>query len=210
MSEMMNKFMYGTFVVLGLFFANSVMAGGITSLKDFYSNTESMRASFHQIVNDNQGNKVQEVEGTMQLQRPNKFRWDYNEPYEQQIVSDGKAVFLYDTDLEQVTVRQLSNALGSSPAALLAGGSGVEKNFKLENANREDGLDWVLAQPKDEESGFDRIFLGFKANKLSKLEMHDSFSHVTYVTFQSVERNPTLQAATFLFKTPEGVDVVGE
>jgi outer membrane lipoprotein carrier protein len=207
---MMNKSIFGVLAGLVLFFSNAVMADGIASLKDFYSNTNSMRAKFHQVVNDNTGSKVQEVDGTMQLQRPNKFRWDYNKPYEQQIVSDGKEVFLYDADLEQVTVRQLSNALGSSPAALLAGGDEVEKSFKLENANRKDNLDWVLAVPKAEDSGFERIFLGFEANKLRKLEMHDSFSHVTYIDFQSVERNPALQTATFLFKTPEGVDVVGE
>ena len=169
-----------------------------------------MRAQFSQVVNDKQGRKIQEVEGTMQLQRPNKFRWDYKKPYEQQIVSDGKQVFLYDTELQQVTIRELSKSLGSSPAALLAGGEAVEKNFTLKNANRKDGLTWVLALPKDKDSGFDRVLLGFKADKLRKMELYDSFSHVTHITFDEVERNPTLQDATFLFTPPEGVDVVGE
>ncbi len=186
------------------------MADGVSSLRDFFDHTNTMRAKFSQVVNDTQGRKVQEVEGTMQLQRPNKFRWDYNKPYEQQIISDGKDVFLYDTDLQQVTIRELSKAIGSSPAALLAGGDAVEKSFILKNAVRKDGLTWVLALPKDKESGFERVLLGFKSGKLRKMELYDSFNHVTLITFSDVERNPVLQDATFLFTPPKGADVVGE
>ena len=123
---------------------------------------------------------------------------------------NGKQVFLFDTELQQVTIRELSKSLGSSPAALLAGGEAVEKSFTLKNATRKDGLTWVLALPKDKESGFERVLLGFKADKLRKMELYDSFSHVTHITFDGVERNPTLQDATFLFTPPAGVDVVGE
>ena len=191
-------------------FSESSLADGVSSLHDFFNNTQTMRAKFSQMVTDNKGRKVQEVEGTMQLQRPNKFRWDYNKPYEQQIISDGKDVFLYDTDLQQVTVRALSKAIGSSPAAMLAGGDAVDKGFTLKNANRKDGLTWVLALPKDKDSGFDRVLLGFKDQKLRKMELYDSFNHVTHITFDAVERNPLLQDATFLFTPPKGVDVVGE
>lgn len=193
-----------------LVFSNLAFADGVSSLLDFFNHTNSMRAQFTQVVNDLKGRKVQEVEGTMQLQRPNKFRWDYKKPYEQQIVSDGKQVFLFDTDLQQVTIRDLSKALGSSPAALLAGGEAVEKSFKLKNATRKDGLTWVLALPKDKDSGFDRVLLGFKAEELRKMEMYDSFNHVTHITFSEVERNPTLQESTFLFTAPKGADVVSE
>ena len=202
----MNKLLFG----LMLLVSNSAMADGVSSLRDFFNNTATMRAQFSQVVNDKQGRKIQEVNGTMQLQRPNKFRWDYKKPYEQQIVSDGKQVFLYDTELQQVTIRELSKSLGSSPAALLAGGEAVEKSFTLKNAIRKDGLTWVLALPKDKESGFDRVLLGFKADKLRKMELYDSFNHITHITFNEVERNPILQEATFLFTPPEGVDVVGE
>jgi outer membrane lipoprotein carrier protein len=193
-----------------LFISQLAIADGVSSLRDFFNNTNSMRAQFSQVVNDKQGRKEQEVEGTMQLQRPNKFRWDYKKPYEQQIVSDGKQVFLFDADLQQVTIRELSKALGSSPAALLAGGEAVEKSFTLKNATRKDGLTWVLALPKDKDSGFDRVLLGFKAEELRKMEMYDSFNHVTHITFSDVERNPALQDATFLFTTPKDADVVGE
>ncbi len=197
-------------LTLQLLSSRQALADGVSSLRDFFNNTTTMRAQFSQVVNDKQGRKIQEVEGTMQLQRPNKFRWDYKKPYEQQIVSDGKQVFLFDTELQQVTIRELSKTLGSSPAALLAGGEAVEKSFILKNATRKDGLAWVLALPKDKESGFDRVLLGFKADKLRKMELYDSFNHITHITFNEVERNPILQDVTFLFTPPEGVDVVGE
>lgn len=205
----MNKLLL-SMLTAGMLFSSAVMADGVTSLKDFYHNTNSMRAKFHQEVKDTTGAVIQEVEGTMQLQRPNKFRWDYNKPYEQQIISDGKDVFLYDTDLEQVTIRTLGQALGSSPAALLAGGADVEKSFVLSSINREDGLDWVEALPKNDESGFERIMLAFDGKKLRKMEMYDSFKNITLIAFSSVERNPSLQLSSFLFTTPEGVDVIGQ
>jgi len=92
----------------------------------------------------------------------------------------------------------------------LAGGKGVEESFTLKNAVRKDGLTWVLALPKDKESGFERVLLGFKADKLRKMELYDSFNHITHITFNEVERNPVLQDSTFLFTPPKGVDVVGE
>jgi outer membrane lipoprotein carrier protein len=130
-------------------------ADGISSLKNFYAKTNAMRANFYQIVTDRQGQKIQEVYGEMQLKRPNMFRWDYNKPFEQQIISDGKQVWLYDTELAQVTVRALSKALGSSPAALLAGGESLDKNFKLVNLPAKDNLEWVSANPNDTDSGFE-------------------------------------------------------
>lgn len=191
-------------------FANIAFAGGVESLKGFYNNTNAMRAKFVQKVTDNQGAIVQEVEGTMQLQRPNKFRWDYNKPYEQQIISDGKEVFLYDTDLEQVTIRSLSQTLGTSPASLLAGGAEVEKSFDLKDISGKGGLDWVEALPKGEDSGYERILLGFKGNNLREMKLFDSFKNTTSIAFSNIERNPKLEIVDFLFKAPEGVDVIGE
>lgn len=185
-------------------------ADGSSSLKNFYDKTHAMRANFYQLVTDKQGRKIQEVYGQMQLKRPNKFRWDYNKPFEQQIISDGKQVWLYDTELAQVTVRELSKALGSSPAALLAGDDSLDKNFKLMNASRTDNLDWVIATPKDKDTGFEQISLGFKDNALQEMDLVDSFGHQTKIVFTKLESNPVIDAKTFLFKPPKGVDVVGE
>ncbi len=187
-----------------------VKADGITSLKNFYDKTHAMHANFYQVVTDRQGRKIQEVYGEMQLKRPNKFRWDYNKPYEQQIISDGNQVWLYDTELAQVTVRTLSKALGSSPAALLAGDDSLDKNFKLMNTSQKDSLDWVSATPKDKETGFEKISLGFKDNTLQEMDLVDSFGHQTQIIFSKVVLNPSLADKLFLFKAPKGVDVVGE
>jgi outer membrane lipoprotein carrier protein len=202
----MNKLFFAVLMLL----ASTAFADGVSSLREFFTHTHAMRAQFKQQVLDKNGQKIQQVEGSMQLQRPNKFRWDYKKPYEQQIVSDGKQVFLYDIDLQQVTVSDLAKTLGSSPAAMLAGGEAVEKSFTLKNASRKDGLTWVLALPKNKDSGFDRVILGFKEGQLRKMELYDSFSHVTHIEFSLVERNPSLTLETFLFTPPQGVDVVGE
>ncbi len=198
-------------ILAGLMFMPMLSnADGSASLKNFYEKTQALRADFHQIVSDKKGQKIQDVYGQMQLKRPNKFRWDYNKPFEQQIISDGKQVWLYDTELAQVTVRELSRALGASPAALLAGEDSLDKNFKLVSAYRKDKLDWVSANPKDKDSGFDNISLGFKDDVLQEMIMLDSFGHLTKIVFTNLEANPVIDAKTFLFKPPKGVDVVGE
>lgn len=188
----------------------SAYADGMSSVKAFYQDTKAIRANFHQVVTDRQGRKVQEVDGEMQLKRPNKFKWDYNKPYEQQIISDGHQVWLYDTDLAQVTVNSLRQSIGSSPAALLAGDANIDKSFKLSNAFRKDDLEWVSANPKDKESGFEKILMGFKDNKIQALSLIDSFGHTTQITFSDVQVNPALDEKNFSFKPPQGVDVVGE
>lgn len=185
-------------------------ADGMTSLKNFYKQTQAVRANFHQLVTDRQGRKVQEVFGEMQLKRPNKFRWDYSKPFEQQIISDGERVWLYDIELAQVTVRPLGKALGSSPAALLAGDSNLEKNFKLKNIMSQDGIDWVSADPNNEDSGFEKILIGFKNDQLQEMQLVDSFGHQTKIVFSKLENNPVINNKLFLFKPPAGVDVVGE
>lgn len=185
-------------------------AGGVDSLRSFFQTTQSLRANFQQTVVDNQGRKVQEVTGTMQLQRPGKFRWDYNKPYVQVIVGDGARVWLYDPELSQVTVRSLDQALGNTPAALLAGSKEMEKSFTLKDEGRQDDLDWVLATPKTPESGFEKVFLGFRNDRLQEMELHDSFGHMTVIEFSKLEANPKLSPQAFRFVPPAGADVVGE
>ena len=187
-----------------------VHADGVERLKAFFESTTSMRALFHQTVVDSKGRKVQEVDGSMQLQRPGKFHWDYYKPYLQLIVGDGEKVWLYDPELNQVTVRALDKALGSSPAALLAGSKEIEKTFVLKNEGLQDGLEWVSATPKNTESGFERVLLGFKETLLQEMELHDNFGHITVIEFSKLERNPKLESQSFHFTPPAGADVVGE
>lgn len=185
-------------------------ANGVDRLKEFFQSTQSLSAAFHQTVLDNQGRKIQEVDGHMQLQRPGKFRWDYNKPYVQQIIGDGSKVWLYDPELNQVTVRDLDKAIGSSPAALLAGNKEMERDFLLTYQDRQDGLEWVLATPRHKDSGFESVAIGFNNGMLQAMELRDSFGHTTKIEFSNLQRNPKLPTGTFRFTPPKNADVVGE
>lgn len=185
-------------------------ADGVDDLKQFYQSTQSMRAQFKQTVFDQKGRKLQEVNGNMLLQRPNKFRWDYQKPYEQQIISDGRQVFLFDVDLQQVSVRTLDKVLGTSPAALLAGGPNVEESFRLSRLVDYEGLQRVQAKPKQKDSGFQVVIISFDHGKLAEMRLVDAFSQSTHIVFSNVEVNPSLNTSQFLFTVPKGVDVVGE
>lgn len=197
-------------LILNLLVPLASHAGGVEQLHSFFESTQSLQADFRQTVVDSQGRKVQEVDGTMQLQRPGKFRWDYNKPYVQQIVGDGEKVWLFDPELNQVTVRSVDKAIGSSPAALLAGSKEIEKGFELKDEGRQDQLEWVMAVPKDKESGFEKVYLGFQDNLLKEMEMRDNFGHITVIEFSNLKLNPKLPAKSFSFIPPVGADVVGE
>jgi outer membrane lipoprotein carrier protein len=200
------------FIVTLLFavLSTAAQADEVQTLKNFFQGTTSMRARFQQTVVDNLGRKVQEVTGSMQLQRPGKFRWDYDKPYVQLIVGDGKKVWLYDPDLNQVTVRPLDKVLGSSPAALLAGSKDIEKTFDLRSVGQQGDLNWVEAIPKEKESGFEKVVLGFKGNMLHEMEMRDSFGQITVIEFSKQEVNPKLNDKSFRFAPPAGADVLSE
>jgi outer membrane lipoprotein carrier protein len=186
-------------------------ADGTASLRKFYDETHAMTANFHQVVTDAKGRKMQEVRGEMLLKRPNQFRWDYKKPFEQQIISDGKQVWLYDTELAQVTIRPLSKALGSSPAALLSGDDDLDKSFVMRDFNKPDGFSWVSVVPKVNETGFDKIAVAFnKDDLLQEMDLVDSFGQRTRIVFSNQVQNPVIPAKTFLFNVPKGVDVVGE
>ena len=187
-----------------------VEASGLDQLKAFAQGTKSGRATFKQEVTGKASRDVKEATGTFTFQRPGKFRWAYERPYEQLIVGDGGKLWIYDRDLNQVIVRKLDVALGASPAALLAGDNALEKNFDLTNAGKSDGLEIVDAKPKSADSGFERVRIGFKDNLPRSMELKDTFGNVTSLTFGTFERNVVLDAAQFRFVPPQGADVVGE
>lgn len=185
-------------------------AGGLEDLNHFYTHTKSVSADFVQVVTNKQGGKIQEVQGVMLLKRPNQFRWDYQAPYAQQIMSDGKKVWLYDVELAQVTVNDISQGTGASPAALLAGDAHLEKNFTLTPIDKQDNIAWISATPKRPDSGFEKILLGFKAGQLHKMELHDSFGQRTSISFSRLVQNPKVADKAFKFNLPKGVDMVGD
>lgn len=185
-------------------------AGAVDQLHQFLSGTRTLKADFSQMVVGKGGRKPQQSSGTVAISRPGKLRWDIEKPYPQLVVGDGEKIWIYDPELKQVTVRKAGQAIGGSPAALLAGSNELERNFTLNEAGERDGMNWVEAIPKAGESGFEKVRLGFVGSDLKAMELHDSFGQTTLIRFSRLERNPALPAATFKFTPPAGVDVVGE
>ncbi len=193
-----------------LAFASAAHASAIERFKSFVSTTQSARADFDQQVFGRDGKPTQQSKGSFVFSRPGRFRWTYAKPVDQLIVGDGERVWIYDRDLNQVTVRRLSKALGSTPAALLAGAADVDKAFALSEAGTRDGLEWLEAKPKEPEAGFDRIRMGFSATGLEAMELTDNFGQTTRLRFSNLQRNPKVDPGEFRFEPPKGADVLGE
>ncbi len=182
-------------------------ASAIEKLKSFIVATHSAQANFTQTVFDQNGKRMQSASGVMQFQRPGKFRWSYQKPYEQIIVGDGAKFWLYDVDLNQVTVKKLDAALGSSPAALLAGSNEIERGFSLKEAGTREGLEWLQATPRLQDSSL--VMMGFDEQaSLVAMELNDSFGHKTVLRFSGMQRNPKIAGAQFQFSPPAGADVI--
>lgn len=190
--------------------AGLAQAEAVDQLHQFLTETRTFKADFNQIVIGKGGRKPQQSSGAIAIARPGKLRWEIRKPYPQLMVGDGGKFWIYDPELKQVTVRQAGAAIGSSPAALLAGSNELEKNFTLSEVGDSDGMSWVEAIPKATDTGFEKIRLGFGEGSLAGMELVDNFGQTTHVRFTRVERNIALPPATFKFTPPPGVDVVGE
>ena len=190
--------------------AGGAVASGLDALHSFIAATASAEGEFEQKVYDRKGKLTQESSGTLAFQRPGRFRWTYAKPYAQLIVGDGAKVWVYDEDLNQVTVRRLDRALGSTPAALLAGSNEIERAFTLRDQGQNGGLEWVEAVPREKESNFESIRMGFGFSGLEIMELADSFGQTTVLKFTALHRNPKLNVALFKFAPPKGADVIGE
>ena len=196
--------------VAGLLIALSAGAASLDRYKEFLNGTQSARAAFEQKVFDRNGKLVQETRGNFVFQRPGRFRWVYDKPADQVIVGDGQRVWIYDRQLNQVTVRKLTAALGSTPAALLAGSTGIEKSFALSDAGEKDGLEWMDARPREREAGFERVRMGFGKDGLQAMELTDHFGQTTFLRFSKLERNPQVNPNEFRFDPPKGADILGD
>lgn len=191
----------------------SALAAHATALERFRAflrSTPAASADFVQKVYDRDHRLVQQSKGGFVFQRPGRFRWTYTSPSPQLIVGDGERVWIYDEDLNQVTVRRIVHALGSTPAALLAGSTEVEQAFRLSEAGEHGGLVWLEAKPIEREAGFDRIQLGFGPTGIEAMEMFDHFGQTTVLQFSHLERNPKIDPRDFRFTPPKGADVLGE
>ncbi len=185
-------------------------ASSIDELKALLTQTTTARAQFAQIVLDRNMKRLQQATGIMQFSRPGKFRWEYDRPHEQLIVGDGSRVWLYDKELNQVTVRRMDRALGSSPAAILAGSNNIEKDYALSAIGSRDGLEWLEAVPRAQDAAFERVRLGFGKTGLEAMELRDQFGQITVIKFSTMERNIKLPGELFRFTPPKGADVISE
>jgi len=195
----------------GLFIAGSAGAAALDQFKTFVASTKSARGDFTQklIKNVDGKEKVsQPASGTFLFARPGKFIWTYQKPYEQQLQADGDQLYIYDKDLNQVTVKKLGDALGSSPAAILFGSNDLEKNFTLSDAGARDGLEWLKAVPKTKDTSFEQILIGLKNGAPEAMELKDNFGQTSVLAFKKFEKNPALNATSFKFVMPKGADVI--
>ncbi|MFM9914696.1 MAG: outer membrane lipoprotein chaperone LolA [Rhizobacter sp.] len=185
----------------------SARADAVDALKSFVQEVRTGRASFTQTVTSPDGAKTKTSSGSFEFARPDRFRFAYTKPFEQLIVADGQKVWIYDADLNQVSVRKFSQALGTTPAALLAGGDLV-RDFDLVALATRDGLDWAQATPKAKDGTFESMRVGFRGKQLAAVEIVDNFAQRSRLTFAQFALNVELSPQTFKFAVPKGADVL--
>lgn len=201
---------YAAFLGVLLALPLSASSASLERFSEFINQTLTARGEFEQKIFDRDRRLLQESRGVLAFSRPGKFRWTYVKPYAQLIVGDGSRVWIYDEDLKQVTVRKLDQALGSTPAALLAGNNEAMRAFRLSDRGAKDGLEWLEALPRDKEGNFERIRMGFSSSGLEVMELLDGFGQTTVLRFTSLQRNPKLDPGLFRFSPPKGADVIGD
>jgi len=195
--------------------ASLASADGLKSLENFMKGTQTGRADFTQVVTsppkDGQAARSKTSSGTFEFQRPGRFKFVYQKPFEQTIVADGQTLWLLDVDLNQVTQRSQAQALGSTPASLIASAadlSALRADFTLAAAPDQDGLQWVQATPKAKDGQLQSVRVGFAGEQLAALDIVDSFGQRSAIRFKGMQVNPALPASTFQFKPPAGADIV--
>lgn len=178
-------------------------------VNNFITNVITLQGRFEQSLIDAEGIVVEESSGTLELERPARFRWSYNEPYEQWLIADGRNVWSYDLDLQQVTVKPQQQALANTPALLLGGSEDALEQFNFGGTTVEEVTTWVRLEPKNSDNGFNRIELGFIDEKLQRMIFFDNLEQTTLVALHDVIINEPIDAERFEFYVPAGVDVVG-
>lgn len=189
---------------------SAAQASAIDQFKSFVVNTKTAKGDFSQTQVKMVGGKMQlgkTASGVFKFARPGKFVWSYLKPYEQVLQADGDKLYMYDKDLNQVTIKALGNAIGSSPAAILFGSVDLEKNFTLKDAGLTNGIEWLEAVPKEKDSQFELIRIGMKDGLPVGMELRDSFGQISTVNLNNFERNPSFSADHFKFVVPKGADV---
>jgi outer membrane lipoprotein carrier protein len=202
-------------LLLSVNFSSVVFAGNAEQrLEQFFKQVQSMRADFTQTVISENRRSAEKSQGVLQMQRPGKFRWEYQTPYEQQIIANGKKLWIYDVEMEQVIVKKLDLALGDTPAVLLSGGANIADRFDVKeisvDSEGESSLYWLQLLPKQQEASFEKLLLAFAGDNLQIMELKDAFGQITRLTFSNLEQNPVINSSVFSFEPPAGVDVIDE
>ena len=202
----------GSMLLLGLLSYSSLgSANALDDLQRFFTEISTFEAEFDQVILDEDFIILEESSGRVTIVRPNKFRWDYAAPFEQQIIGDGAKVWIYDIDLEQVTVRNMAAAMGNTPAVLLAGRGKLAETYDIHDLGIQGASNWVRLSPKQsDDSSFDDIRLGFDHGQLRVLELVDGFGQTTRITLRKMLENPVINDQIFEFTPPTGVDVLSE
>lgn len=178
-----------------------------TALDRYFAGLKTLTADFEQTVRNPQMKAAATSHGTLALDRPGKFVWDYKTPYVQRIVSDGNRIWIHDIDLEQVTIKRLDAALGNTPGLLLSSDKPLVESFNITELSAENDVSVVQLEPKDKDAGFTQVKLRFVLNELASMELTDNLGQSTKLIFINVKRNPKVDASVFEFKVPKGVDI---
>jgi outer membrane lipoprotein carrier protein len=207
----MTRFTSLAALTAGLLLAGFAHASALEQFKSFVASTKAAKGEFVQTQVKNANGEAPKAgkhsSGTFVFARPGKFIWTYTKPYDQVLQADGEQLFIYDKDLNQVTVKKLGDALGSSPAAILFGSNDLEKSFTLSEGGSRDGLEWLKAVPKAKDSSFEQITIGLRNGVPEAMELKDSFGQTSVLKFSKLEKNPALNATSFKFVMPKGADV---
>ena len=192
------------------FAAAQTAQAGQKRVETYLQGLEGLQAQFKQVLTDRNGQSLEEASGTLAISRPDRFRWDYRQPYSQVIVADGARIWIYDSDLEQVTVRKLDETLSATPAMLLSGRSNLADNFNVTQVSQDGAVEWVRMEPRRDDTDFKWVRLGFEGAVLKYMQLADKLGQTTSLEFSNVERNPPLDPSRFTFTVPPGADVIGD
>jgi len=204
----MHKYLF--LLVVFLFAPFTQADDGERQLRAFLSDLDSLRAGFEQKLFNESGELLETAEGELYLQRPGKFNWTYQSPYQQQIITDGKTLWIYDQDLEQVTIRNMGESMQASPAAILGGSANIDELYDITELGELEGYDWVRLESRNDDSQYSDVRMGFDGRELGMMILSDNLSQTTRIDFSNVVLNTDIDAAQFEFTPPPDVDVIDD
>ena len=199
-----------TLILLHSWLPAVAQAESIAQFDRFFEEVLTFKARFTQTIFDENLVPLEESSGQLRISRPGRFRWDYDPPAEQSIIADGERMWVYDIDLEQVTVRKLTDALGTSPAGVLSSGGNPKHNYRVQDLGQQGEIGWVSLHSKEEAASFSEIQLGFDRGTLRLIQLLDDLGQITRIVLSDVKENIAIGAEWFAFEIPAGVDIIDE